>query len=100
MAKGKGSLDNSFLGFMLDRQKEILGKDGDKVPPYREPHLNAAEVERAVAVHQEANPSDPFAGARMRIHLRRGLDSVSAVTDAARSALRSRHVVTLQLEAA
>ena len=62
---------------------------------YWAPLWNRADlerIERAVALHAEANRSDPFAAGRVRLHLTRGLDSVGEVMRAAQSTLASRAV--------
>jgi hypothetical protein len=57
--------------------------DEDKpLEPYRPPVMDAkrmTEIDAAVAAHARAHNSDPFAGARVRAHLRRGLCYVSDV---------------------
>lgn len=90
--------EHSELLALLDQRYRDLGLGRELAPgepAYRVPVWNATDldrIERACTLHAEANLSDPFAGARMRLHLLRGLDSSAEVTKAASSALAARRI--------
>jgi len=49
-----------------------------------------ARQREAVLLHAQVNPSDPYAAARMRLHLCKGFEDVSEVTKDAQRILRAR----------
>lgn len=83
--------EQSELLRLLDQRFKELGLDKGKFKqPIWGPNDNDQQA-RAVALHSEAHKSDPFAGARMALHLRRGLDTAGEVIRAAQSLLAARH---------
>lgn len=69
---------------------ELLNeREAWKLPlPYPVPVLDSARVDGAVKLHSQANDSDPFAGPRMRLHLKRGFELPSDILGDAASALK------------
>jgi hypothetical protein len=51
---------------------------------------NSVSVQKAISLHAEANKSDPFAGARMSMTLRKGQDNQHKVAEAAQRVLTAR----------
>lgn len=53
-------------------------------------NLRSVSAAKAIALHEEANKSDPFARARMSMTLRKGLDDPSKVAKDAKRILDDR----------
>jgi len=92
-ARDKFHAQSELLVLLDQRYKELSLGDGK---PYRVPVWNAtdlARIDRAVALHAQANIHDPFAAGRMRLHLTRALDSSGEVLRAASGTIAARHVL-------
>jgi hypothetical protein len=76
---------------LLEQRFNVLGLGDGK--PFRQPTLHPereAMIEAVADRHAAANLSDPFARARIRMHMRRGLELVSDVGRLADAQLRAR----------
>ena len=63
------------------------------LPRFRKPLWNGKDIQAidaAEKLHAEADPSNPYAYQRMKMHLLRGLDSAVDVAESARLALGAR----------
>lgn len=67
---------------------ELLNQRGSwNLPPYEPPVRDAkylVKVETAARAHARANPADPFAYPRIRLHLLKGFDLPSDVLESSR----------------
>lgn len=59
-------------------------------PPYATSHPNTGAYHEAATLYARANDSDPFAYARMRLHIRLGYELASDVAHDAQAALARR----------
>jgi hypothetical protein len=67
---------------LLDQRYVELGLGKPDYPPYRKPFLGpekAEQLDNAARNWAKANPSDPHAGPRMRLHMMQGYELVSDV---------------------
>ncbi len=62
---------------------------------YRQPIQAPDKIERGARLHAEANKSDPYAYGRMKLHLTRGLDSVSAIVQSSMQRINALRLVSL-----
>lgn len=72
---------------------ELLGLENAPTPDFTPPEMTPArrvEIHRAAQAHADANPSDPFAKARARLYMTRGLELPSDVLAAAESQITAR----------
>lgn len=76
--------DSELLGLLNSNKAWSL-------PLWRQPKWNGKDLERireAAKVHGQAYPADPYAEARMRLYLMRGMDDITAVNVAATRMIR------------
>lgn len=78
----------SSLLKLLDQRHKSLGLGSDK--PYNKPHLDSVTIHLAAEAHAKVNVSDPFARARITLHMRQGYELPSDVLADAHNKERAR----------
>jgi hypothetical protein len=79
------------MALIMGRAEEIL-----RQPDFRKPHVDGRRVHEAAKAWALVDVSDPFAYARMALHLRQGYELVSDILEDANVKLRAaqRRLVT------